>query len=51
MTKLDLSLEIGSESVSLISAAELYSDNKHFNIEHLYKMSKILKVPIHTFFS
>jgi len=50
MTQLELSLEMGNKSVSLISAAELYTNKKHFNIEHLYKISKILNVPMVAFF-
>lgn len=50
ITQLELSLEIGNKSVSLISAAELFTNKKHFNIEHLYKISKILNVPISVFF-
>lgn len=48
--QLDLSYEMGYKSVSLVSAAELCSDGKHFNIEHLYKISKILDIPIAKFF-
>jgi transcriptional regulator with XRE-family HTH domain len=50
MTQLDLSLEMGYKSVSLVSAAELCNDGKHFNIEHLYKISKILDEDIGYFF-
>lgn len=50
MTQLQLSYEMGYKSVSLISAAELCNDGKHFNIEHLYKISKILDTPICKFF-
>ncbi|WP_228283409.1 helix-turn-helix domain-containing protein [Arcobacter sp. FWKO B] len=50
LTQLDLSLEMGCKSVSLISAAELYTNKKHFNIEHLYKISKILNIPMEAFF-
>ena len=50
LTQLELSLEMGYKSVSLVSAAELYTNNKHFNIEHLQKISKILNVPIASFF-
>jgi len=50
MTQLDLSLEMGYKSVSLVSAAELCNDGKHFNIEHLYKISKILDEDIEYFF-
>jgi putative transcriptional regulator len=50
MSQLSLSYEMGYRSVSLVSAAELCSDGKHFNIEHLYKISKILDVPMAQFF-
>ena len=50
MTQLELSLEMGYKSVSLVSAAELCNDGKHFNIEHLYKISKILDEDIGYFF-
>jgi putative transcriptional regulator len=50
LTQLTLSHEIGYSSVSLVSAAELCSNDKHFNIEHLYKISKVLDVPIAKFF-
>jgi transcriptional regulator with XRE-family HTH domain len=50
MTQLELSLNMGYASVSLVSAAELYTRKKHFNIEHLYKISKILNVNICDFF-
>jgi len=50
MTQLELSLEMGNKSVSLVSAAENFTNKKHFNIEHLYKISKILNVHISVFF-
>lgn len=46
LTQLDLSYKMGYKSVSLVSAAELCTKNKHFNLEHLYKMSKIFDVDI-----
>ena len=49
MTQLELSYSMGYKSVSLVSAAELYTNKKHFNLEHLYKISKILSVPISDF--
>ena len=45
MTQLELAYAMGYKSVSLVSAAELYSNRKHFNLEHLYKISKILNIP------
>lgn len=50
ISQLLLSQEMDYNSVSLVSAAELCSDGKHFNIEHLYKISKILDIPIAQFF-
>ncbi len=44
-----LSLEIGQESTTIISQAEL-GKHKHFNIEQLYKMSKILNIDMCEFF-
>ncbi len=49
-TQLQLSLEMGNKSPSLISAAEVYKNKRHFNIEHLHKISKILNVDICEFF-
>ena len=45
-SQLELAYAMGNKSVSLISSAELASDNKIFNIEHLYKLSTILNVEI-----
>lgn len=50
LSQLTLSYEMGYKSVSLVSAAELCNDDKHFNIEHLYKISQILEIPIANFF-
>jgi len=50
LSQLELSYAIGNKSVSLISAAELANDNKRFNINHLYKISKVLDVDICEFF-
>ena len=44
LSQLELSYEMGYKSVSLVSAAELCKDGKHFNIEHLYKISKVFDV-------
>ena len=44
MTQLQLSYALGFKSVSLVSAAELASNHKHFNLEQLFKISKILEV-------
>ena len=44
ISQLQLSYAMGYKSVSLVSAAELASDGKHFNLEHLYKIAKILNM-------
>ncbi|WP_394990590.1 helix-turn-helix domain-containing protein [uncultured Helicobacter sp.] len=50
LSQLDLSLAIGYKSVSLIAGAEAGYKNIHFNLEHLYKISKVLEVDIKEFF-
>lgn len=44
ISQLQLSNAMGYSSVSLVSAAELCNDGKHFNLEHLYKIAKILDI-------
>ncbi len=51
MSQLDLSLEMGNKSTSLISSAELYANNRKFNIAQLHKIAKILNVNICEFFN
>ena len=50
ISQLDLSLSLGHKSVSIVASAERFYKNKHFNIEHLLKISKILDIPICRFF-
>lgn len=49
MSQLDLALSIGLKSVGLISVAEIYHNKKHFNLEHLYKIAKVLDVKMADF--
>lgn len=49
-TQLDLALEIGIKSVAFYSNCENNKYKKHFNIEHLAKISKVLDVDICKFF-
>jgi len=49
-TQLDLALEIGIKSVAFYSNCENNKYKKHFNIEHLVKISKVFNVDICTFF-
>ncbi|MBZ7936144.1 helix-turn-helix transcriptional regulator [Campylobacter sp. B0100352/1] len=50
LSQLELSLEIGYKSCSLVGGAESGYNNIHFNLEHLYKISKVLQVEISDFF-
>lgn len=50
VTQLDLSLSIGYSSTSVIAKAEAGTEGRHFSIEQLYKIAKILNVPISSFF-
>ena len=50
LSQLDLSLQLGHKSVSIVASAERFYKNKHFNIEHLLKISNILNIPISSFF-
>ena len=49
LSQLDLSLAMGYKSVSVVSGAEIYYNGKHFNLEHLLKISKILEIDISEF--
>ena len=44
--QLDLALSIGHSSAGFVGKAEICIHNKHFNIEHLYKISKVLEIDI-----
>ena len=50
VTQLDLALAIGHKSVSTIGKIEAGLENKHYNLEHLYKIAKVLDVNICRFF-
>lgn len=50
LSQLDLSLEMGNKSSSLVSSAELYTKKRKFNIAQLQKIAKILDVEIIDFF-
>ena len=49
-SQMQLALEIGMSSGAYLGRAELRKDNYHFNIRHLAKISKVLDVPIASFF-
>jgi len=46
ITQLDLALDIGIKSVAFYSNCENNRYNKHFNLEHIYKISKSLNIPL-----
>jgi transcriptional regulator with XRE-family HTH domain len=46
LSQLELSLLMGYKSISVVSGAEIYYKGKHFNLEHLLKISEILEVDI-----
>lgn len=50
ISQLDLATSIGHTSATFLGKAELLSENKHFNLEHLYKIALALNVDIKEFF-
>ncbi len=51
ITQQELAQTIGHKSVSTIGKIEANIDNKHYNLEQLYKISKALDVDIREFFN
>ena len=50
ITQTDLALSIGHKSVSTIGKIEAGLEGKHYNLEQLYKISKVLNVSIKDLF-
>lgn len=50
ISQLDLATSIGHTSATFFGKAELLAENKHFNLEHLYKIALALNVDIKDFF-
>lgn len=50
-SQLDVALSINIQSTAFYSNCENNKNNKHFNVEHLYKLSVVLEVDIVLFFS
>lgn len=46
MSQLELALTIGQKGSAFYNYAENCTNNKHFNLEHLYKIAKALEVDI-----
>jgi transcriptional regulator with XRE-family HTH domain len=49
-SQLQLALDIGLTGNAFIARAEKRTNNAHFNIEHLVKISEVLEVDISEFF-
>ena len=50
-TQEEVSLSMGFTTATFYTNAENMKQGKHFNLEHLIKLSKIFGVPIKSFFS
>jgi len=46
LSQLELSLLMNYKSISIVSSAEICYKGKHFNLEHLLKISEILEIEI-----
>ena len=46
LTQMELALDIGIKSVAFYSNAENNKYNKHFNLEHLFKIAHRLEIDI-----
>ncbi len=46
ISQLELSLLMGYKSVSVVSGAEVFYKKKHFNLEHLVRISEILEIDL-----
>ena len=51
LSQLDLSLQMGYKSVSVVSGSEICYKNKHFNLEQLLKISQVLEINLCDFFT
>lgn len=49
-SQLKLATEMGYSSASYVGRMEIRKNNEHFNLIHLFKISKILDVQISDFF-
>ncbi|PLY12950.1 helix-turn-helix transcriptional regulator [Sulfurimonas crateris] len=50
ISQLNLAHSIGHKTVSTIAKIEAGHENKHYNIEQLYKIANVLQVDIRDFF-
>jgi len=50
VSQLKLATAIGHQNATFLGKAELLAENKHFNLEHIYKISEVLEEDIQEFF-
>ena len=50
ISQLEVALSIGQKSSGFYANAENNSHNKHFNLEHLFKIAKLFEVDVTEFF-
>ena len=50
ISQLELATSIGYTSSTFFGKAELLSENKHFNLAHLYKIALALDIDMNEFF-
>lgn len=50
VSQLDLATSIGHTSATFLGKAEILAENRHFNMEHIYKIALVLNVDISEFF-
>ncbi|MBN2248804.1 MAG: helix-turn-helix transcriptional regulator [Campylobacterales bacterium] len=50
ISQLQMALAIGIKSVAFYSNCENSKNDKHFNIEHIYKICKLLDIPLSDFY-
>lgn len=51
ISQLEIALSIGIKSAAFYSNCENGKNGKHFNVEHIYKICKILGVSLSDFYS
>lgn len=50
ISQLKLAIAIGHQSPTFVGKAEILAENKHFNLEHLFKISVVLDIEMAEFF-
>ena len=50
VSQLKLANSIGHQNATFLGKAELLVEGKHFNLEHIYKISKVLEIDMEEFF-